>query len=92
MSVLHTEEVLPSVQRFPDSGDCGLVPGASVSPSVSPSFLLGGGGGVELAWGEPGAFLFLVSSGCKPEHLALGSKQSGLGTCGLLQVHGSGSL
>lgn len=29
--------------------------------------------GVELAWGELCAFLFLLNSGCKPEHLALGS-------------------
>lgn len=59
------------------SGDCGLVPW-KVRPwgfCVSLLFLPCSCWGVELAWGEPCAFLFLISSGCKPEHLALGSMQ-----------------
>lgn len=45
--------------------------------------------GVERPWDELCAFLFLVHSGCKPEHLSLSSgmsstsEQSGLRTCGL---------
>lgn len=70
MSVLHTERKgASSCMALSRLGTVALFLGLLFLPPVSPSLLLGG---VELAWGELCTFLFLVSSGCKPEHLALG--------------------
>lgn len=70
MSVLHTEEALLPVRHSPDSGDCGLVPWKEW-PAMGLLFLPHSCWGVEPAWDELCAFLFLVRPGCKPEHLSL---------------------
>lgn len=89
-SALHTEEALLPVRHSPDSGDwpC-FLESRAVGLLFLPLFLPPSCWGVELAWGELCAFLFLLSSGCKPEHLALGSghehclRAMRLGACGL---------